>query len=165
MLKPVIHSHIHDAGYRWPVVASLIGHTLLLLFFLFAVKIFPAGEPLLIGSGLGGGQGEDSVTVGLSPELSGGAGMYKPSVTPQPAALPPPAPRETAETESPATQPENVFVEKGKRRPASRASQKFEQSQSASCPQAPFHDGRIREVVGPAVEVPALEGASEADRV
>ena len=109
MLKPVIHSHTHDAGYRWPVVASLIGHTLLLLFFLFAVKIFPAGEPLLIGSGLGGGQGEDSVTVGLSPELSGGAGMYKPSVTPQPAALPPPAPRKTAETESPATQPENVF--------------------------------------------------------
>ena len=51
MLKPVIHSHIHDAGYRWPVVASLIGHTLLLLFCLFAVKIFPAGEPLLIGSG------------------------------------------------------------------------------------------------------------------
>ncbi len=32
-------------------------------------------------------------------------------------------------------------------------------------PQAPFHDGRIREVVGPAVEVPALEGALEADRV
>ena len=124
MLKPVIHSHTHEAGYRWPVVASVIGHTLLLLFFLFAVKIFPAGEPLLIGSGLGGGQGEDFVSVGLSPELSGGAGMYKPSVTPQPAALPPPAPRKTAEAESQPTQPENVFVEKGKRRPGSRATQK-----------------------------------------
>jgi len=119
--KPIIQSHIHEFSYRGPVVFSFVGHVLLLLFFLLTVNIFPAGEPLLIGSGLGGGQEKDFVTVGLSSELSGGSGMYKPSVTPKPSAsLPATSRKGTQETKS-----KNVFVEKKKRRSSSRTAQKF----------------------------------------
>ncbi len=109
MLKGIMTSHVREEGFRGTLVLSLIGHLLLFLFFFFAVDLGPQGEPLVVGSGAGGGKGGDIVTVGLSAELSGGTGMVKPSVIPRPAAvLPPPQPQEPERT---APEKEEVFVQ------------------------------------------------------
>ncbi len=109
MSPGIMTSHVREEGYRGPLGLSLMGHVLLFLFFLFAVDLGPQGEPLVVGSGVGGGQGGDFMTVGLSDELSGGTGMVKPSVIPRPAAvLPPPEPQEPEQT---APQKEEVFVQ------------------------------------------------------
>jgi TonB family protein len=50
-------------------------------------RFLPRPEPLLIGSGPGGGIGGESYAVGVVDEVSGGAGMTKPSIIPQPPAL------------------------------------------------------------------------------
>jgi TonB family protein len=94
------------------MLLSIAGHFLLFVFFLYGVHLLPSPEPLLIGSGPGGGQGGDFVSVGLAAEISGGEGMYKPPITPRPVSAPPlPERREEEKVET--VQPEqDVFLEK-----------------------------------------------------
>lgn len=139
MSQGILTSHVREEGYKGPLVLSLIGHLLLFLFFLFAVELGPQGEPLVVGSGAGGGQGDDFVTVGLSAELSGGAGMVKPSLTPSPAAvLPPPQQREP---KAAAPEKEEVFVQKASPKETQRqpsTSQQKANNSSAAPPPGPI---------------------------
>jgi TonB family protein len=62
-------------------------HAVLVLLFLFGGYLLPTNV-IRIGSGSGGGTGGDvPTTVGVIDELSGGAGMVKPSIVPKPPAL------------------------------------------------------------------------------
>ncbi|MGH9339287.1 MAG: energy transducer TonB [Acidobacteriota bacterium] len=113
MPREILTSHVSKENLRGSLLFSLLGHVLLLAFFFFALELLPEGEPIVLGTGAGGGQGEDVLTVGLTAELSAGAGMYKPSLTPQPKVVPPPPP----EKEEPAPPPEpdkTVFLEESK---------------------------------------------------
>jgi len=67
-------------------LASLGIHGVALLLFVFGGYLLPT-TVVRIGSGAGGGTGGDVVTVGVVDELSGGAGMVKPSIVPRPPAL------------------------------------------------------------------------------
>ncbi|MBI4481308.1 MAG: TonB family protein [Acidobacteria bacterium] len=72
-------------GPLWPYLAwAVAGHGLLLGLVLLLPRILPEGSPILIGTGPGGGQGGDILSVGLVDEWGGGAGQYKPSLKPQP---------------------------------------------------------------------------------
>jgi TonB family protein len=114
MSPGVIDTHVREEGYRGAFTVSAVGHLLLFLFLLFASELLPRGAPLVIGSGEGGGQGDDFVTVGLSAELSGGTGMYKPALTPRPEAVAVPEP---SKPDPPSPQKEeSVFVDKAPRR-------------------------------------------------
>jgi len=107
MTRSHLTSHVSEDGYRLSFAASVAGHISLVLVFTFAVDLLPAGNPIVIGTGPGGGQGGDFVTVGLSSEVNGGTGMYKPSIVPRPEAVPPPP------VEEPAVVSEEVFEQKG----------------------------------------------------
>ena len=117
MSKLVIMSHVEQGDYRGAVLVSILGHAVLFLFFLVGVELFPQGPPLIIGSGLGGGQGGDFVTVGLAAEPGGGAGMHKPSLVPRPAAVPAPPQHKPAAQPPKAAQEDSVFVRKTPPRP------------------------------------------------
>jgi TonB family protein len=67
-------------------LASLGFHAVLLLLMIFGGYLLPT-TAIIIGSGAGGGTGGDISTVGVVDELSGGAGMVKPSIVPKPPAL------------------------------------------------------------------------------
>ncbi len=110
MSPGVINPHVREEGYRGAFTVSAVGHLLLFLFFLFAAELLPKGAPLVIGSGEGGGQGDDFVRVGLSAELSGGTGMYKPAITPRPEAVAAPEPSRPDPPAPP--KEESVFEEK-----------------------------------------------------
>ena len=77
-----------DERYGASLLASLGIHIALLLFFIVAPYILPTATPILIGTGPGGGPGGESYAVGVADESGGGAGMIKPSLIPQPPALP-----------------------------------------------------------------------------
>ena len=107
--RRILKSHVREGDYRRSIVHSVVGHVALLLFFLFGVQLLPGPAPIKLGTGLGGGQGGDFVTVGLSADLGGGAGMYKDPITPPAPSPPPPKPVEKkAETPPP---DESVFLE------------------------------------------------------
>lgn len=111
MTQAILKSHVQKDSYRKEALFSVLGHAALLLFFLFGIELFPAGAPLLIGTGAGGGKGGDFVSVGLSAEVGGGAGMYKPALTPKPQAVV----SEPKKEEAPLPRPdETIFLEKGK---------------------------------------------------
>lgn len=63
-------------------------HAALVLFAIFAPYLIPRSAPIRIGTGPGGGPGSDLYSVGIADDLGGGAGMFKPSLVPQPPALP-----------------------------------------------------------------------------
>jgi TonB family protein len=71
-------------------------HVLVLAFFLLAPLFLPSLSPLQLGTGAGGGTGGESYTIGVADDLGGGAGMYKPALTPQP----PVRPKETKKAEA-----------------------------------------------------------------
>jgi TonB family protein len=77
-----------EERYGRALLGSFLLHVALLCFILFGVYLLPRPAAIMIGSGPGGGSGGgESYTVGLTNELSGGAGMIKPSLIPQPPAL------------------------------------------------------------------------------
>jgi TonB family protein len=77
-----------EEKYSRALAGSILLHVALLLFVLFGAYLLPRPTAIMIGSGPGGGLGGgESYTVGLTDELSGGAGMIKPSLIPQPPAL------------------------------------------------------------------------------
>lgn len=107
----ILQSHIREGDYRKSVLFSILAHVLLFLFFLFGVRLLPESAPLKIGTGPGGGQGGDFVSVGLADDLSGGAGMYKPAITPRAATAPLPKKVEEKKVQPPPPTQE-VFLEK-----------------------------------------------------
>jgi TonB family protein len=74
--------------YGRSVMASFGIHLLVVFVLVVAPYLLPQPEAVVLGSGPGGGSGGDSFAVGLADELSGGVGMTKPSLTPQPPPLP-----------------------------------------------------------------------------
>lgn len=108
--RKILQSHVDEGEYRKPIVFSVLGHIAVFAIFLFGVRFLPEPPPIKIGTGLGGGQGGDFVSVGLSAEIGGGAGMYKQSVEPKPEVAPPPPPKPAAA--QPVPPKENVFLEK-----------------------------------------------------
>jgi TonB family protein len=79
--------HLIEERYGRAFLASLVFHAALVLLIAFAPYLYgPTAIPL--GTGPGGGVGGETYAVGVVDELSGGAGMTKPSLTPQPPALP-----------------------------------------------------------------------------
>ncbi len=63
MAKQVLNSHVREEGYTLSFVASVVSHVSLFLIFALAIDFLPAGNPVVIGTGPGGGQGSDFVTV------------------------------------------------------------------------------------------------------
>lgn len=90
------------------MLLSLLGHALLFLLVLVGANLM--GPTVIeLGGEEGGGRNGGWVTVGLTDELSGGAGMYKPSLTRQPQSSPP---RPAKARPSPPVKPaEAVFEE------------------------------------------------------
>jgi TonB family protein len=72
--------------YGSSVLASIGIHVVAVLLVIFGGYLLP-DTVIQIGSGQGGGIGGDISTVGVVDELSGGAGMVKPSIVPKPPAL------------------------------------------------------------------------------
>jgi len=120
----VLKSHISEEQSRRPLAYSVSVHLFLLLFFTFGAALLPKGEPLKLGLGPGGGQG-DSLTVGLAAEIGGGAGMYKAPITPRPEAAPPQ--EETRRTPSQEVEPEPEQPVFEKADPRTAAARKVEQ--------------------------------------
>jgi outer membrane biosynthesis protein TonB len=75
-----------EENYSWSTIASISIHVLLILLAIFGGRFFPQTVTKL-GSGAGGGTGGEISTVGVVEQLSGGEGMVKPAMLPQPPAL------------------------------------------------------------------------------
>ena len=76
-----------EEKYGRAAAASLIVHGMALLLVMFGARLFP-NTVIQLGSGQGGGVGGDDITtVGVVDQFSGGAGMVKPSMVPQPPVL------------------------------------------------------------------------------
>jgi TonB family protein len=75
-----------EEKYGRSLVVSLAFHGLMILAVAVTGYLLPV-QTIKIGGGPGSGIGSDIDTVGVVDELSGGAGMVKPSLTPQPPAL------------------------------------------------------------------------------
>ena len=89
-----------EEKYGRAATISFIAHCAALLFLIFGVRLFPQ-TIVHLGTGDGGGIGGDDIaTVGLVEQLSGGAGMVKPGMVPQPPAIVP-APPEPAQPKAP----------------------------------------------------------------
>ena len=91
----LLRPHTQSPGLRAGVGGSIALHLALMA----AAWILPAlfsPDVLIIGAGPGGGQGGDTVRVGLTGSADGGNGeLFKPALKPEPPALPVPA--QTAE--------------------------------------------------------------------
>jgi TonB family protein len=72
--------------YGRSLVLSISFHCAIFLLLIYGGYLFPT-TTITLGSGPGGGSGEDISTVGVVDELSGGVGMYKPALVPKPPAL------------------------------------------------------------------------------
>lgn len=77
--------------YGRSCLASVAIHVAAVLVALFGARWLPQGT-IQLGGGPGGGIGGEISTVGVVETLSGGAGMVKPSLVPQPPPLPKEAP-------------------------------------------------------------------------
>jgi len=78
-----------EEKYGRAATASFVVHCVTLLVLIFGVKLFPH-KVVILGTGQGGGiSGDDIATVGVVDQFSGGAGMVKPSMVPQPPAIVP----------------------------------------------------------------------------
>ncbi len=74
--------------YPRAVLISIGLHVGLVLLIWLGPYLIPSMATVQLGTGPGGGVGGDTYDVGVVDDLGGGAGMFKPSVTPQPPALP-----------------------------------------------------------------------------
>jgi len=75
-----------EEKYGRSVILSIALHILAAGILVYGGLLLPS-TPVILGTGAGGGTGGDAYTVGVIDELSGGMGMVKPSLTPQPPAL------------------------------------------------------------------------------
>jgi TonB family protein len=85
--KTILDIPLIEERYGRSLAVSIAAHGALLLILIYGGYLLPSAV-IQIGSGPGGGEGGDIPTVGVVDELSGGAGMVKPSLVPKPPALP-----------------------------------------------------------------------------
>ena len=78
-----------DERYGRSFIASVGLHLGLVFLAILAPYLLPQPTAFRIGTGPGGGMGGESYSVGVADDLGGGEGMIKPSLVPQPPALPP----------------------------------------------------------------------------
>ena len=115
----ILITHVKSDRLSRPFLFSAVGHLVLFLGGTFVTDLFPPVEIVSGSTGVGGGQGGNLVSVGLAADLGGGAGMYKPAVTPRVQAAPPPPAKRKQEV-TPKAAPDQVeFQQKTsrKRRP------------------------------------------------
>lgn len=115
----ILITHVKSDRLSRPFLFSAVGHLVLFLGGTFVTDLFPPVEIVSGSTGVGGGQGGNLVSVGLAADLGGGAGMYKPAVTPRVQAAPPPPAKRKQEV-TPKDAPDQVeFQQKTsrKRRP------------------------------------------------
>jgi TonB family protein len=82
----VFHHGSLDERYGRPFAVSLSIHIAVFLLAIFGSYLLPRRE-ITIGTGPGGGTGGETATVGVVDDLSGGANMVKPSLSPAPPVL------------------------------------------------------------------------------
>ena len=120
----ILITHVKNDRLSRPFVFSAVGHLVLFLGATFVTDLFPPVEILSGSTGVGGGQGGNLVSVGLAADLGGGAGMYKPAVTPRVQAAPPPPTQRKREV-TPKAEPDQVeFQQKTSRKRKSRPKKK-----------------------------------------
>ncbi len=120
----ILITHVKSDRLSRPFVFSAVAHMVLFLGATFVTDLFPPVEIVSGSTGVGGGQGGNLVSVGLAADLGGGAGMYKPAVTPRVQAAPPPQARRKQEV-TPKPAPEQVeFQQKTSRKRRSRPKKK-----------------------------------------
>ncbi|NWG14082.1 MAG: TonB C-terminal domain-containing protein [Acidobacteria bacterium] len=95
-----------EERYGRTLLASAVLHVVSITGMILLPRILPPPAALLIGSGPGGGTGGESYTVGIADEPSGGAGMFKPSIIPQPPALEVQQPDQAAPQKQPVALPD-----------------------------------------------------------
>lgn len=83
-----------EEKYGSSFLAAIAIHIGIVLFILSVPYLLPRQAAIQIGTGPGGGTGGETYTVGVVDELAGGTGMTKPSLIPQPPALPESATKE-----------------------------------------------------------------------
>ena len=112
----ILITHVKSDRLSRPFVLSAVGHAVLFLGATFVTDLFPPVEIVSGSTGVGGGQGGNLVSVGLAADLGGGAGMYKPAVTPRVQAAPPPPTKRKQEV-TPKPAPDQVeFQQKTSRK-------------------------------------------------
>jgi len=117
MDRRILTPHVRPGSYKRAFGISLAAHSLLLLLLILGAELLPAADVIQFGTGPGGGQGGQYMTVGLTEPLGGGAGMYKPAIEARPTAVPPPPPKAPEEAVKAAPEPDpNVFLEQEKNR-------------------------------------------------
>lgn len=110
-----------EERYGSSLVFSMLMHSGLFLLVAFGAYLLPPRKPIVIGTGLGGGLGGDVYTVGVTDQLSGGAGMIKPSLTPQPPALIQEKPDKQAPSPNAVPLPQTLEPKKAAKNPAKLA--------------------------------------------
>jgi TonB family protein len=110
-----------EERYGRSLLFSMLMHSGLFLLVVFGAYLLPPRKPIVIGTGLGGGLGGDVYTVGVTDQLSGGAGMTKPSLTPQPPALIQEKPDKEAPSPSAVPLPQTLEPKKAAKNPAKLA--------------------------------------------
>jgi outer membrane biosynthesis protein TonB len=85
-MTAILRTSRKNEKYGWTFACSVAIHAVILLLVVFGGSLFPRSV-INLGTGPGGGSNGESYSVGLTDELSGGAGMVKPSIVPQPPAL------------------------------------------------------------------------------
>lgn len=120
----ILITHVKSDRLSRPFVFSAVGHAVLFLGATFVTDLFPPVEIVSGSTGAGGGQGGNLVSVGLAADLGGGAGMYKPAVTPRVQAAPPPRTKRKQEV-TPKPAPDQIeFQQKTSRKRRSRPKKK-----------------------------------------
>ncbi|HXK62463.1 MAG TPA: hypothetical protein PLP42_21460, partial [Acidobacteriota bacterium] len=69
MDRRILTPHVREGSYRRALAISVTGHVLVLLLLALGAELLPAGTIIEFGTGPGGGQGGEFITVGLTGEL------------------------------------------------------------------------------------------------
>ena len=125
-----------EERYGKAFFASIGLHALLAVSLLAAPFLMPDATPIQIGTGPGGGTGGDPYTVGVADDLGGGAGLFKPALTPQPAAPPPKSDKEAIKKEDPKAIPIPESMAKKKKADAARSPKQTPTAASNQIPDA-----------------------------
>lgn len=144
----LLGSHIQLPRLQPNLLGSVLLHAGLIAL-VYAAEMLLAPRILVIGTGLGGGQGGETVRVGLTGALDGGSGeLFKPSLRPEPPAVPqePIKPsRDAAQPKAPAEDDFQVRSPKGRR----NARVKQTAAVAPAKQSAPIEENRIPRQTGP----------------
>ncbi len=111
----MLEARLREGSYLTTALVSIFLHAGLLIAATFLPGLFGVQATIVLGTGPGGGRGGEIYSVGLVDDLGGGFGMYKPSLRPQPPAVP---------VERPAPEPETKAVSLPEREPKKRPTKK-----------------------------------------